>query len=305
MQVFVTGATGFIGAHVTRALLAGGHSVTALAMPGDSLWRLKEATGKFSVITGLIAEKDTLRRALNEIRPEACIHLAWFAEPGRYLSSPENISSLTDSLSLLNELIQTGCHQVIMVGTCAEYDTDKGFLREDTPARPTTLYAATKLSACLIGQQLAAAAQINFAWGRIFYPYGPQEDPRRLVPAAICALQQGRSFPATLGEQVRDYIYVEDVAAAFRVLLEKEASGVFNISSGTPVTIRQLLETIAGLVGRADLTQFGALAYRDWEPPFICGDNNRLKQLGWRPEYTLSQGLSQTIKWWKQNSEIR
>jgi len=302
MQVFVTGASGFIGAHVTRALLAGGHAVTALAMPGDSLWRLKEATGKFSVVTGLIAEKDTLRRALNEFRPEACIHLAWFAEPGRYLSSPENISSLTDSLSLLNELIQAGCHQVIMVGTCAEYDTDKGFLREDTPARPTTLYAATKLSACLIGQQLAAAAQINFAWGRIFYPYGPQEDPRRLVPAAICALQQGRSFPATLGEQVRDYIYIEDVAAAFRVLLEKEASGVFNISSGAPVTIRQLLESIAMLVGRADLTQFGALAYRDWEPPFICGDNNRLKQLGWRPEFTLSQGLSQTIKWWKKTA---
>jgi nucleoside-diphosphate-sugar epimerase len=305
MEVFVTGASGFIGAHVTRALLAGGHSVTALVVPGDSLWRLKEATGKFSVVTGQLSDRETLRRALNEFRPEACIHLAWFAEPGKYLSAPENIASLTDSLSLLHELIQAGCRQVIMVGTCAEYDTDKGFLREDTPARPTTLYAATKLSVCLIGQQLAAAAQINFAWGRIFYPYGPQEDPRRLVPAAIRALQQGRSFPATLGEQVRDYIYIEDVAAAFRVMLEKKASGVFNVSSGAPVTIRQLLETIAVLVGRADLTQFGALAYRDWEPPFIYGDNNRLKQLGWRPEYTLSQGLSQTIKWWEQNSEIK
>ena len=305
MKVFVTGASGFIGAHVTRALLAGGHSVTALVIPGDSLWRLKEAVGKLSVVTGLIADRDALRRALNEFRPEACIHLAWFAEPRKYLSSPENIPSLTDSLSLLNELIQAGCRQVLMAGTCAEYDTGMGFLREDTPARPTTLYAAAKLSACLIGQQLAAAAQINFAWGRIFYPYGPQEDPRRLVPAAICALQQGLSFPATLGEQVRDYIYIEDVAAAFRVMLEKKASGVFNVSSGAPVTIRQLLETIAVLMGRADLTQFGALAYRDWEPPFICGDNNRLKQLGWRPEYTLSQGLSQTIKWWKQNSEIK
>jgi nucleoside-diphosphate-sugar epimerase len=305
MKVFVTGASGFVGAHVTRALLAGGYSVTALVMPGDSLWRLKEASGKFSVVTGLIADRDTLRRTLNEFRPEACIHLAWFAEPGKYLSSQENISSLTDSLSLLNELIQAGCHQVIMVGTCAEYDTDKGFLREDTPARPTTLYATTKLSACLIGQQLAAAAQINFAWGRIFYPYGPQEDPRRLVPAAICALLQGRSFPATLGEQVRDYIYIEDVAAAFRVMLEKKGSGVFNISSGAPVTIRQLLEAIAVLMGRADLTQFGALAYRDWEPPFICGDNNRLKQLGWKPAYTLSQGLSQTIKWWVQNREMK
>lgn len=298
MKVFVTGASGFIGAHVTRALLAAGHAVTALVIPGDSLWRLKEETGRFSVVTGLIADKEALRRALNEFRPEACIHLAWFAEPGKYLTSPENIPSLTDSLSLLHELIQAGCRQVIIAGTCAEYDTDKGFLREDAPARPTTLYAATKLSACLIGQQLAAAAPINFAWGRIFYPYGPQEDRRRLVPAAIGALQQGRSFPATLGEQVRDYIYIEDLAAAFRVMLEKQASGVFNISSGLPVTIRHLLETIAVLMGRSDLIQFGALPYREWEPQFICGDNRRLTKLGWKPQYTLSQGLLKTIHWW-------
>jgi len=299
MKVFVTGASGFIGAHVTRSLLAGGHSVTALVVPGDSLWRLEEAIGKFSVVTGRLADRELLRRVLIEFRPEACIHLAWYAEPGKYLSSPENIPSLTDSLSLLAELIQAGCRQVVMAGTCAEYDTDKGFLREDTPTRPTTLYAATKLSACLIGQQLAAAAQINFAWGRIFYPYGPQEDPRRLVPAAISALQQGRSFPATLGEQVRDYIFIEDVAAAFCVMLEKQASGVFNISSGAPVTIRHLLETIAVLLGRTGLTQFGALAYREWEPQFICGDNRRLTKLGWKPQYTLSQGLLKTFEWWK------
>lgn len=303
MRIFVTGASGFIGAHVTRALLAGGHSVTALVVPGDSLWRLEEATGKFSVVTGRVADRDQLRHVFGEFRPEACIHLAWFAEPGEYLSSPENIPSLTDSLSLLEELIQAGCRQVVMAGTCAEYDTEKGFLREDTPTRPTTLYSATKLAACLIGQQLAAAAQMTFAWGRIFYPFGPQEDLRRLVPAAIRAWQQGRYFPATLGEQVRDYIFVTDVAAAFRVMLEKQASGVYNISSGVPVTICHLLETIAALMGRSDLTQFGALPYRDWEPPFICGDNTRLKQLGWRPEYTLSQGLSQTIEWWKQNRQ--
>ena len=298
MRVFLTGASGFIGAHVMRLLLDRGHSVTALVMPGDPLWRLQDVAGRFAIVEGLLSDTEILRQALAEFQPEACIHLAWYAEPGKYLHSPENIPSLTASLTLLNELIQVGCRQVVMAGTCAEYDTELGYLREDTPTRPATLYAAAKLSCCLLGQQIAAQAKINFAWGRIFYPYGPQEDERRVVPAVIRALQKGKPFPATSGEQVRDYIHVEDVAAAFCALAEKQVNGVLNISSGVPVTIRQLLETIGNLMGRADLIQFGAQLYRAWEPPFICGDNRRLRELGWNPAYGLTQGLEQTIRWW-------
>lgn len=298
MRVFLTGASGFIGAHVMRLLLDRGHSVTALVMPGDPLWRLQDVAGRFAIVEGLLSDVEILRQTLAEFQPEACIHLAWYAEPGKYLHSPENIPSLTASLVLLNELIQVGCRQVVMAGTCAEYDTDYGYLREDTSTRPVTIYAAAKLSCCLLGQQIAAQAKINFAWGRIFYPYGPQEDERRVVPAVIRALQKGKPFPATSGEQVRDYIHVEDVAAAFCALAEKQVNGVLNISSGVPVTIRQLLETIGNLMGRADLIQFGAQLYRAWEPPFICGDNRRLRELGWNPAYGLTQGLEQTIRWW-------
>jgi nucleoside-diphosphate-sugar epimerase len=183
-----------------------------------------------------------------------------------------------------------------MAGTCAEYDTEFGYLSELTPTHPATLYAAAKLSCCQLGEQIAAQAKINFAWGRVFYPYGPQEDERRLVSAAIRALKQGIAFPATQGEQVRDYIHVEDVAAAFCILIEKQAPGVFNISSGLPVSIRQLLETIETLMGCGDLIKFGVQPYRDWEPPFICGNNSRLKNLGWKPSYSLTKGLSETIQ---------
>jgi nucleoside-diphosphate-sugar epimerase len=295
MRVFVTGASGFIGAYVTKALLGRGHSVAVLAIPNDPLLRLQDMRNSFEVITGMLGDVGILQQALAEFQPEACIHLAWYAEPGQYLHSMENIQSLTASLTLLNVLISVGCRQVVMAGTCAEYDTEFGYLSELTPTRPATLYAAAKLSCCLLGQQIAAQAKINFAWGRVFYPYGLQEDERRLVPAAIRALKQGNAFPATQGEQVRDYIHVEDVAEAFCVLTEKQANGVFNISSGLPVSIRQLLETIGNLMGCVDLIQFGAQPYRDWEPPFICGNNMRLRNLGWEPYYSLIKGLSETI----------
>lgn len=295
MRVFLTGASGFIGAHVMRTLLARKHQVTVLAKPGDPMTRLQPLRDRFDTIAGRLEDTDLLEKSINGFQPEACIHLAWYAEPGKYLQDTQNIQSLTASLSLFSILIKAGCRQIVAAGTCFEYDTDFGYLHEDTPARPASLYAAAKLSCFMLGRQMATEAGIHFAWGRIFYPYGPQDDQRRLVPAAITALKQGDHFQASPGEQVRDYIHVADVAAAFCILMEKQIDGVFNISTGSPVSIRQLLETIGKLMDRADLIQLGALPYRTWEPLFICGNNMRLKSLGWKPCYSLSEGLSDTI----------
>jgi UDP-glucuronate decarboxylase len=300
MRVFLTGAAGFIGAHVTRVLLAAGCEVAALIRPATSLHRLHDVSDQLSVFHGDMGNTTALRSALEEWQPAACIHLAWYAEPGKYLHAPENVDALNASLVLLRELIRVDCRQIVMVGTCAEYDTDQGFLREGGPTRPSTVYAASKLALGLIGQQLAASAGTNFAWARQFYLYGPYEDERRAIPALTRALLDGTPFPATGGEQVRDYLHVEDVAKALWTLVEQRANGIFNISSGAPVTMRQLMELIGEVAGQAQLIQFGALPYRDWEPMFICGDNQRLRSLGWLPQYTLKQGLKQTVEWWRE-----
>jgi nucleoside-diphosphate-sugar epimerase len=284
---------------VTHQLLARGHSVLVLAAPDDPLRRLQDVRGRVSVVTGMLNEAVVVRSALLEFRPEACIHLAWYAEPGRYLHAIENSACLADSLTLLSELIRAGCRSIVAAGTCAEYNTDQGYLREESPVEPKTLYAAAKVSCYLMSREIAAQAKTAFAWGRIFYPYGPEEDERRVVPAAIRSLLEGRSFPTTKGELVRDYVHIEDVARAFCLLAERSAEGVFNIASGLPVTLRQLLEIIGALTGRDDLLQFGLLPYRAWDPPFICGDNQRLRRIGWEPSYTLRSGLAHTIEWWR------
>jgi nucleoside-diphosphate-sugar epimerase len=150
---------------------------------------------------------------------------------------------------------------------------------------------------------MAAAAGVAFSWARLFYLYGPMEDKRRLVPSVINALQHGENFPATAGEQVRDYLHVEDVALALWTLTREKHSSVFNIASGVPVTMRQLMETAGNIIGHGELIQFGALPYRHWEPMFICGDNRKLKAIGWQPRYSLVEGLVQTADWWKQQSK--
>jgi nucleoside-diphosphate-sugar epimerase len=178
-------------------------------------------------------------------------------------------------------------------------------LTEESPTRPLTLYAACKLSLFEVGQQLGALVGMGFAWGRVFFPYGPGEHPRRAVPSAIDALLKETPFPATLGGQVRDYIYVSDVASALRILAEADAAlGPYNICSGIPVTMRSVFETVGESIGRPELIRFGAIPYRDWDPPFLCGDNSRLRSLGWTPTVSLTDGVARSVAWWRSGGQL-
>jgi nucleoside-diphosphate-sugar epimerase len=300
VKVLLTGASGFIGARVARALVARGHEVTAVFLPQDRLDRLKGLSVNLSPCD--LHDAETVKRILGEKRPEGCIHLAWYAVPGLYLHSDENLNSLSASTALLQHLLAAGCRNVVMAGSCAEYDTGAApLLRENGPTKPATLYAACKLAMSLIGEQLATKAEARFAWGRVFYPYGPGEDPRRAIPSLIRTLLEGKTFDASAGEQIRDYVHVDDVASGFVQLLEREAHGVFNISSAAPRTMKEIMQTAGRALGKEAGIRFGAVPYRGWEPPRICGDNAKLKALGWSPRFELESGIRDAIEWWRQH----
>jgi nucleoside-diphosphate-sugar epimerase len=139
----------------------------------------------------------------------------------------------------------------------------------------------------------------RFAWARLFYLYGSKEDDRRAVPALIKSLLRNEPFAVSSGEQIRDYLNVQDVASALWFIAQRQLDGIFNISSGMPVTMRALMEMIGDILDKKELIQFGALPQRQWEPLFICGDNLKLRQLGWQPQHNLHDGLMETVTWWK------
>jgi nucleoside-diphosphate-sugar epimerase len=146
-----------------------------------------------------------------------------------------------------------------------------------------------------MGQQVAALHKIHFGWGRIFYPYGPGEDSRRLVPSATQALIANKQFLATYGKQIRDYIFVDDVASALQIMVNNNAEGIYNICSAQPVSIHDLLLTLGNIVGRPELIKFGAIPCHKWEPKILLGENNQLHKLGWVPKCFLKEGLQQSI----------
>jgi len=299
VTVLVTGASGFVGAQVVRQLVESDQEVVALVRATSSRRRLDGIADRVKFIEADLDDTGDLAARLKQLKPAACIHAAWYAEPGQYLPSPRNLDSLRSSLTLLEELALAGCKHVVGVGTCFEYDMGVQPLREDSPTSPFTLYAACKLAFKLVAEQRAAQLEMGFAWARLFYLYGPREDERRLVPAAIKALREGDKFPTTSGRQIRDYLHIADVASGLCALSAARAVGTFNVCSSAPATIAELVETIGRLLDRRDLIRLGAYPDRQWDPPEVVGDNSKLRAAtGWAPRYGIKDGLAQTIEAW-------
>src|ERR1041384_1028898 len=210
VKVLLTGATGFIGSHVARALVAAGHEVQALHRPHDDLLapNFRAPASSFDV----------------------CIPPAWYVEPGKSLESPLNEQWVDASLRLARSV---RCRRFIAAGTCFEYAPSDAPLRDSSPTGPRTFYAQSKLKLFEALQKL----DLEVAWVRFFYQYGPFEDVRRLVPHVINSLLRNEPCKLTPGEQVCALLHVEDVAGAVCAVAESQLTGAVNIGSGPPVTL--------------------------------------------------------------------
>jgi nucleoside-diphosphate-sugar epimerase len=300
MRVFVTGASGFIGSHLIRLLVREGLEVHALVREQSSLTRIADVADDLRLVRGDVLDTVEVERHIARIRPDLCVHAAWYAVPGEYLDADENAALVAASAALAAALSRAGCSRLVGLGTCFEYDTSAGTLSESTPTRPTNLYAASKLATFLLLEQIGARTGVEVAWARLFYQYGPFEDERRLVPAVIAALLRGQEARVTRGAQVRDFLHVADVASALWAVARSDVTGPVNIGSAEPVAVRELVETIGRILERPDLLAFGAIPDRPGDPPYVCADNRRLvERCGWRRSRTHAEGLRDTIDWWR------
>ncbi len=297
-RVLVTGASGFIGAAVVRHLVASGERPYVLLRPTSSRHRLQAVLPACVIVETDLADEAGLARALAEIRPTHCIHLAWYAVPGSYHHAPQNLEFVAMSARLARAVADAGCGRFVGIGTCFEYDTRYGYLQEDlTPLAPLNLYAASKAAFWHYAQQFP---QMRPLWLRLFYQYGPHESPQRLVPAIITRLLRDERVETTPGEQVRDYLHVDDVASAVCAAMDSRLTGAVNIGSGVPCRVTDLIAIIEAALGKTHLVARGALHYNPADPMFICASNQRLRQAtGWQPRYTLQSGLQDVIEWWR------
>ena len=202
---------------------------------------------------------------------ENLVHAAWYAEPGQYLTSPRNLECLNGTLNLASAFAAVGGKRFIGIGSCAEYAASAEPVTIDTPLAPSTLYAACKASAFFVLRNFLPGVGVSFAWCRLFYLHGEGEDERRLVPYIRAQLEAGQEALLTHGDQVRDFLDVQDAGKLIADVASGDHEGAVNICSGEAVSIRQLAERIADEYGRRDLLRFGARPENTFDPPRVVG----------------------------------
>jgi nucleoside-diphosphate-sugar epimerase len=279
--VLVTGGAGFIGTRVKALLTERGTPVVAI----DHSWHMPNELAR---LTG----EDPLR---------ACIHLGWYANPSDYLTADApNSRSLADSIALVERLRVIGCEHLVVAGSCAEYADSSAPLREDSPIGPRSVYGTAKTA---LRESLERSSPPGtLAWARLFNLTGPGEQPGRVVPMVTRSLLAGEPVDLSPGEQVRDYLDVDDVAAALVHLAGQRVSGVVNVCSGDAVSLRHLLTAVADRVGGQELLRFGSRDYRPNESMAIVGNNTLLRDSGWTRSYTFSAMIDRVITYWKEHS---
>ena len=295
-KVLVTGATGFLGSHCLAPLVARGYEVLAL-------YRHRAPVDVVGVrwIRGDVMDREGMRRIVEEHKPKGLLHLAWFVEPGKLITDASNISWVAASLDLIRAFREAGGERCTVSGSCYEYDWRYGYCVEGlTPCEPDTLYGAAKDGLRRAFLAYCGTSGLSGSWGRAYFMYGPRENPARLVSSVILSLLKGQPAKSSHGLQVRDYMHIQDVADGLVTLFAADVQGPYNIAAGTATTIREIVERIGVITGRSDLLQIGALPARANDLPLVLGDTRRmLADTGWKPKYSLEDGLAATVDWWR------
>lgn len=304
-RILVTGASGFIGQHLTQQLLEYQCEVHA-----TSRQRIVDTNMSWHMID--LTDLPSLQRLITLIQPKIIYHLASPPEMPPHILEDELYykTIILGTYNLLTAASKLDSVRIILAGSAKEYGTciPKSFktevrIQETVPALPATPYAIAKLTVSLMAQMYHKALNLPIVHLRLFSVYGPGMDPNSIVLQSIQAALKDKVFEMTQGKQKRDFVYVSDVVEGFLMAActDSAAGRVINLCTGQAIPIRELVRIIYKLIGAKTLPKLGELPYRRDEIWNLCGDPALAKKLlCWQPQVKLLEGLKKTIQWVKE-----
>jgi nucleoside-diphosphate-sugar epimerase len=295
-SALVAGATGFIGTNLVRTLLAAGVTTYGLVRRTSTNRGRLEALDGFRPVPIDSYDTADLARALAAVEVDVVYSVLGsgtsHAEDRWEVLLDGNIRAAAD----VARFSAGRARRLVHVGTCLEYGAKGVPLVEEDVVAPSSPYAVTKAAAQLLVAHLCRSAGLEHVHARLFNTYGHFEGQNRLVPFLLRHLRAGEPADLTAGKHVRDFTFVTDVTAALLRLGScalGDGHGAFNVCSGRGVSVRQVAETVADVVGFSrNLLRFGVRPSRPDEPPYIVGSHTRLHATtGWQPAISLPRGI--------------
>lgn len=218
------------------------------------------------------------------------------------MRAAENYDWIAYSIDVLSAFAANGGRRAVVCGSCAEYDWRQPGPYAEASAQLSSAseYGVAKAALAKVFADLCRTHGLSGAWARPFFMYGPGEAGHRLVAGVVRSLLADREAHCTAGTQRRDFLHVDDVAAAIVAILESGVEGPVNVASGDVIELRALIGEIARQIGRPELIRLGARPMPADEPDEIAADIGRLThEVGFRPRFDLSHGIADTIAYWK------
>ena len=289
-RVLVTGGTGFIGYHALEPLVDRGADVHACSRTARPLSPIPGVTWHRADVLDPLSTTDLL----TSVRPEVLLHLAWFATPPDYWTSPMNLQWAAATLRLVEAFVRTGGRRFVGVGTCAEYLwTDAPCVEGVTPIRPTTVYGGCKAAVWSAVEPYASGVDMSAAWARVFFVYGAHLSPTRLVSSLVNAMRDGEVARCRTAAHVRDFLHVRDAGDALAALTMSEVGGAVNVGSGVGTRVGTIAEGIAQRLNRRELL---ALDDGPADDAYVVANVDRLRrEVAWQPRLTLDEGLNEAV----------
>ncbi len=309
VRVVVTGATGFIGSHLAKRLVAEGAEVTLAVEPGANQANVTIIPDKVRAHQVDLRDSQMVRQLVRECQPRKVYHLAavGVTEPGIDPTLAVQVNVM-GTLNLLEALRETDCDCFINTGTCYEYGHNTPPMHEDQMIDPINAYAASKSAAWLFCNMYHRTRGYPIVTLRPFTIYGPRQSARALIPQTIISALRGQDFEMTGGEQTRDFTYVDDVVEGYiRASLSERAIGqTINLGTGEERPIKDVVLKVLELMGNPVKPLIGALPYRPREIWRLYADSSKARELlGWQSQVGLEDGLRKTIAWYTDKFKVQ
>lgn len=301
--VFLTGATGFLGSHLTRRLVRQGAKVTVFVRPDSNRLRIKDVYDRIEIAEGDILETDGLKKALRAAGPKTVFHMA---AAGVSAVVPAQVMldvNAKGTFNIADACSEIGLDRFVFLGSCGEYGDGRD-ISEEHALLPPDVYGASKVAGFHIVNALHKSRGLPAVTARPFATYGPWTPTRRLIPHAIFSALEGRNIELRSGESERDFIYIDDVLdGLLAVASRKGIEGMaFNLCSGRGVKVKEMVEQILDLLGHPVKMILGSAETKEGEMNVQSGANELAERLlDWTPAVSLEQGLSLTIHWYREN----